>query len=301
VLWVDDEVRADDPMVRLLELEGFSVDVIQTGAAGIASALTHRHAAIVLDLRLPDMDGLDVLKRLSAGAAMTPVMILSGFLDVERAGTATRLGARDIRSKPLVADDLIEAVRVLVRHARASQPSARATVPRLSREVGVQARLSRTALDLTRQDLSAADFLLILNQFRRLASHLTVSRSRDHDDAQHPDEAPHLLDAVLFEIEQGVRSHQMSSIEAVAERVSACAGDVSAVLEWFLPGGFCACRRALRLRPALASVAFSSEHYAQIAYQHGYEHPAQFTRDFHAAFGLSPHAFRALAETAAAK
>ncbi len=130
LLWVDDEVRPHDPAVRLLELEGFSVDVVQSGAGGIASALTQRHTAILLDLRLGDMDGLDVLQRLRAGELTTPVMVLSGFLDLERAGAATRLGAHDIRSKPLFADDLIEAVRALVPHARPSRRSARATGPR---------------------------------------------------------------------------------------------------------------------------------------------------------------------------
>ena len=62
MLWIDDLVAADGPEVRLLKLEGIDCECAPTGMLGLARAFGARWNAIVLDLRLPDMDGLGVLR-----------------------------------------------------------------------------------------------------------------------------------------------------------------------------------------------------------------------------------------------
>ena len=113
ILWIDDDLRRDEGGVVLLGLEGFSVDCADCGRGGLRSALSRSYAGIILDLRLPDVSGLSVLARMAAADVTAPVLVLTGFGDTESAVAAMKLGAKDFREKPLLAEELIQAVTAL--------------------------------------------------------------------------------------------------------------------------------------------------------------------------------------------
>lgn len=113
VLWIDDQVGEDDPTARFLRLSGFEVHCASSGARGLSMACSSPYARVILDLALPDIPGLTVLARLRAQGIGTPVLVLTGFGDYDSALTAGALGVGAFRSKPIDADDLVDALRRL--------------------------------------------------------------------------------------------------------------------------------------------------------------------------------------------
>jgi DNA-binding response OmpR family regulator len=107
VLWIDDELRREDAIVRLWELEGLQVDIATTGAEGLRLARTRQHDAIVLDLRLDDMYGLTLLRRLVAAGLAVPVVVVTGcYGESEVEVEALTAGAVAFKRKPLDALEL---------------------------------------------------------------------------------------------------------------------------------------------------------------------------------------------------
>lgn len=102
------------------------------------------------------------------------------------------------------------------------------------------------------------------------------------------------LGKVLAAIDQELGLGRLPETAGIADALHVDHEEVADLIQARLGCTFRECRRALRLRRSLAVVAFGDEQYAQIAYRLGYEHPAQFTRDFGGTFGLSPSEFRAL-------
>lgn len=117
VLWIDDELRADDALVRLLAWEGFRVHLADSGTAGLAKPHS-KYDAIILDLHLADMFGLTVLKRLVARGVVAPIVVVTGcYLEPEVEAAAMAAGAAAFKHKPLVADEVAEVLRMVIEPA----------------------------------------------------------------------------------------------------------------------------------------------------------------------------------------
>ena len=78
VLLVEDETDIVSPLVKALEREGYAVDQATTGKDAISKAVKHEHDVVILDLGLPDMDGLDVCRRLRDAGYQGAVLMLTG-------------------------------------------------------------------------------------------------------------------------------------------------------------------------------------------------------------------------------
>lgn len=113
-----------DTSARLLAEAGFDVEQALSGVLGLAMARSASYDAILLDLRLPDMSGLDVLKELRAAGVAAPTLVLTGFGTIEAAVEAMKLGAVDFRQKPLIGDDLVVAVRSIAARGDSIRPYA---------------------------------------------------------------------------------------------------------------------------------------------------------------------------------
>jgi DNA-binding response OmpR family regulator len=79
LLWIDDQIEAGHPTVRLLRRHGFDVECARTGWDGLRKAGREPYAGIILDLRLPDVPGLAVLQRLATDEIDTPVLVVTGL------------------------------------------------------------------------------------------------------------------------------------------------------------------------------------------------------------------------------
>jgi DNA-binding response OmpR family regulator len=121
ILVVEDEKRIADFLWRGLEGAGYSVDLAPDGAKAIESVLASDYDLVVLDLMLPDMDGLKVLERIRNRRLVPPVLILSARGGVDDRVRGLELGADDYLVKPFAFVELLARVRALLRRG---QPSA---------------------------------------------------------------------------------------------------------------------------------------------------------------------------------
>lgn len=120
ILVIDDEVQMRRLLRRVLEQEGHRVLLVDTGKEGLAHAGTDRPDVIVLDLGLPDVDGLEVLKELRSWSSV-PVLILSVREAEETIVNALDSGADDYLTKPFRTGELLARIRALLRHRVSGQ------------------------------------------------------------------------------------------------------------------------------------------------------------------------------------
>ena len=107
VLVVDDEKNILTSVSHILDLEGYQPSVAGSGRIALEKLATSRVDAVLLDVRMPEMDGLEVLTRIRERHGDIPVVMMSGHANLEVAVTATRAGANDFLEKPIGADRLL--------------------------------------------------------------------------------------------------------------------------------------------------------------------------------------------------
>ena len=110
VLVVDDELLIRKSLAKVLRARGYAVEVASHGAEGLEKAGTVRPQVMILDMRLPDTDGLSVLRRVRELDPLVQVIVITAFGDVQSAVDAMKLGACDFLRKPYEMEDIVLAV-----------------------------------------------------------------------------------------------------------------------------------------------------------------------------------------------
>lgn len=140
-LLVEDDATMALLTKQVLEQEGFAVDHAVTGNDAQTLAFVNDYDAIVLDLTLPDRNGLTVLQALRKEGRSTPVIVLTGTNDSASTVRALDAGADDYVTKPIVIEEFRARMRALVRRGGAKRTeqlvSGNVTLNRLSRQVYV--------------------------------------------------------------------------------------------------------------------------------------------------------------------
>ncbi len=161
ILVVDDELGIRDLLQEILNDEGHTVEVAENAAQARAARLRDRPDLVLLDIWMPDTDGVTLLKEWSSGGALTmPVIMMSGHATIDTAVEATKIGALAFLEKPITLQKLLKAVeqglaRGTVRklqtpaHAQPFSPSIDMAV-----EVGVEGPLSPEAGPQPRQSFA---------------------------------------------------------------------------------------------------------------------------------------------------
>ena len=110
ILVVDDEDIVRTSCSRALSPEGYEVRLAKNGVEGLKMASEERFDLVLTDLKMPDMDGIEVLRIIKEQWPETAVIIVTGYQTVDTAVKAIKLGAYDYIEKPFTPDALISAV-----------------------------------------------------------------------------------------------------------------------------------------------------------------------------------------------
>jgi len=161
VLLIEDEAEIQDFLSRSLTEAGYELDVAPDAATGERLALTQPHDALIVDLGLPDMDGIALILRLRHIGVTSPVLILSARRSVDDRVLGLEQGGDDYLVKPFALAELLARLRNLLR--RNVQPPAEVTRLRVrDLEMDLLRRdvtLGGQPLELTQQEFSLLEYL----------------------------------------------------------------------------------------------------------------------------------------------
>ena len=118
ILIADDDEAMRDACRQVLEPEGFAVEEAASGSAALAAIGRESFDLLILDLKMPRVDGLEILRRLPQESPATAAIVITGYPSVESAVEAMKLGAADFLPKPFTPDVLRLTVRRTLRGAR---------------------------------------------------------------------------------------------------------------------------------------------------------------------------------------
>jgi two-component system response regulator MprA len=181
LLVVDDEPPMRAALKRALELGGFRVTLAADGTEGLSSVAENDPDLVVLDVLMPDLDGLEVCRALRARGDRTPILMLTARDAVADRVDGLEAGADDYLVKPFALEELLARVRALLRRTGGSLGDAPLAFADLHLDpVTYTVRRGDRALELTRTEHLLLEFLLE-NPRRVLARDLIFDRVWHYD------------------------------------------------------------------------------------------------------------------------
>ncbi|NQW01394.1 MAG: response regulator transcription factor [Rhodospirillales bacterium] len=123
VLLVEDDPTTQQSIKMMLESSSMVVDATDLGEDGLEIGKLYDYDIIILDLMLPDIDGMEVLRRLRDARVVTPVLILSGLTESENKVKGLSNGADDYLTKPFNKSELIARIKAIVRRSQGHSQS----------------------------------------------------------------------------------------------------------------------------------------------------------------------------------
>lgn len=115
ILVIEDEVRLCEALVQILKKHNYTVDSDTDGESGLDDALSGIYDVIVLDVMLPGVDGITILKKIRAEGFDVPVILLTAKDSIRDKVTGLDSGADDYLTKPFNTEELLARIRALVR------------------------------------------------------------------------------------------------------------------------------------------------------------------------------------------
>ncbi len=211
VLLVEDEAKLARLVARGLTERGGVVEIVGTGDDAIDSATSGQYDVILLDVRLPDVDGFHVCRRLRAERVWTPILMLTARTAVVDRIAGLDSGADDYLGKPFAFEELLARMRALARRG----PVARATVITVG-----DLRLDPAARRVWRGDheveLSAREFALLEAFMRRPEQVLSRDQLLDRAWGVTHDVGSNVVDVYIRYLREKIdRPFGMSSVETV--------------------------------------------------------------------------------------
>jgi DNA-binding response OmpR family regulator len=122
ILLVDDEMTLGKGLEKILRKEGYTVDYATTGQGALDYFSMKPYDLLVADLRLPDIDGMEVIKRAKGKNPELPVIIITGYGSVPSAVGAMKLGVLDYLSKPFTKNEFVDSVQGALKESAITIP-----------------------------------------------------------------------------------------------------------------------------------------------------------------------------------
>jgi two-component system OmpR family response regulator len=161
VLVVEDDAKIASFVTRGLKQAGYAVDHVSDGEAGLALAESTDYDAAIIDVMLPKLDGISLVRRLRLSRRLTPILFLSAKSSVDDRVRGLQSGGDDYLTKPFAFSELLARVHALIRRASSSPEATKlvagdVTLDLVTREVTCGGRL----VDLQPREFSLLAFLL---------------------------------------------------------------------------------------------------------------------------------------------
>ena len=199
VLVVEDDRTVGQFVQRGLEEQRIQVDLVADGPEGLEAASAAPYDVIVLDLRLPKLSGVEVLRTLRDRGVTTPVLVLTAQDALESKVQALRIGADDYVTKPFAFEELLARVEALGRRPQAIRPPvlevADLVIDTGSREV----RRDGEAIELTPKEYAVLEYMA-RNHGRVLSRTLITEYAWDY----HFDPGTNIVDVVITRLRKKV-------------------------------------------------------------------------------------------------
>ncbi|MGD0342852.1 MAG: response regulator [Bacteroidales bacterium] len=172
ILVIDDEVQIRRLLEITLSSNGFKISEAASGKDGMIAAATHNPALIILDLGLPDIDGIEILKKIREWY-QKPIIILSVRNSEDDIINALDNGANDYLTKPFRTGELLARIRVALRHGQESEDNPNLTFGTLTLDLPNHiARKNGEILKLTSTEFSL--LALLAKNSGRVLTHQTI-------------------------------------------------------------------------------------------------------------------------------
>lgn len=149
VLLIEDTPRLAEAVAEILRKSGYGADVAHIGADGLAMALTGAYDVLLLDIMLPDMSGMDVLRELREAGSVVPVILLTARQGVGDRVAGLDAGADDYLPKPFHASELLARIRAVTRRPATYRPN------NAIEACGLVLDLSSNVLSIARGDVAS--------------------------------------------------------------------------------------------------------------------------------------------------
>ena len=180
VLVVDDEPNITDLVALALRYEGFSVEKAGSGRAALSAVQKFKPDLVILDVMLPDLSGLDVMKRLTSEGRKVPVIFLTARDSTEDKVHGLTIGGDDYVTKPFSIEELVARVRVVLRRNGGSTSSRLVLADLELDEDAHEVRRQGEPIDLTPTEYRLLRYLLV-NAGRVLSRTQILDHVWDYD------------------------------------------------------------------------------------------------------------------------
>jgi two-component system response regulator MprA len=180
ILVVDDERAVRESLRRALELEGYEIELAADGGEALAQLESDQPDAVILDVLMPGVDGLEVCRRLRRSGNRIPILMLTARDAVENRVEGLDAGADDYVTKPFALDELLARVRALLRRT-ANGSGERLRFADLELDPGTrEVRRADARIELTRTEFSLLE-LFMLNPRQVLTRSIIFERVWGYD------------------------------------------------------------------------------------------------------------------------